>query len=180
MGNIFNKIIKLNSGKKILLREPKLSDARTFSDYINNLVKEDTYISSKKQSVEDEEVYIKSMKKNISNNTEIHIVAFDEETKVGSIDIFNLGVRKEHSGELQINILKSFRGQGLGKILMHEAIKLAKEKLNLKMITLTCFSNNKIANQLYIQQGFKQFGLLPNGIKYKDQFIDEILMFKEI
>ena len=180
MESLFKKIVKLKSGKEILLRFPQLSDANTFSDYINKLVEEDTYISSGKQTVEDEEKYIKSMLKKIDDNKEIHIVAFYHEGKIGSIDIFNLGVRKEHSGELQINILKSFRGQGLGKILMDEALKLAKEKLGLKLIILTCFSVNTIARQLYIKQGFRQYGLLPKAIKYKKQYVDEVLMCKEI
>lgn len=180
MGSLFKKIIKLKSGKEVFLRFPKLIDAKAFSDYINELVEEDTFISSRKQTVEEEKGYIKSMLKKITDNKEIHIVAFDGEKKIGSVDIFNLGVRKEHLGELQINILKSFRRQGLGKILIDEAIKLAKEKLNLKLIILTCFSVNNVAKELYLKKGFKQYGLLPKAIKYKNQYINEIQMYKEI
>lgn len=180
MENSYSKTVKLKSGKEIVLRTPLLTDAKTFSDYINEVVDEDTFISSNKQTEEDERSYIKSMIKKITDNKEIHIVAFDGEKKIGAVDIFNRGVRKEHSGELQINILKSFRGQSLGKILMNEALKLAQEKLGLKQVILTCFSVNTIANKLYIKQGFKQYGLLPKAIKYKNQYIDEILMYREI
>src|SRR5690349_12558194 len=124
----YQKELKLNN-KRIILRQPKIEDAKEFVDYIQQLIDEDTYISSKPQTEEDERGYISSMIKKISRNKEIHLVAFYEEKKIGAVDIFNLGIRKEHSGELQIHILKEYRGIGLGRILLTEALKLAKERL---------------------------------------------------
>lgn len=57
----YSKTIRLTSGKEILLRVPRTSDAQAFSQYISDLVDEDTFISSRKQTVEDEEKYIASM-----------------------------------------------------------------------------------------------------------------------
>ena len=180
MQDSYNKTITLSSGKTIVLRLPQLADAKAFSDYINQLVEEDTFISTNKQTIQDEVEYITSILKNTNDGKEAHIVAFDGEKKIGSVDIFNLGVRKEHVGELLINILDSFRKQGLGTILLDEIIILAKEKLNLKLITLTCFSLNEVAYKLYLKKGFKQYGLLPKAIKYKGAYIDELLMYKEL
>ncbi len=180
MDNTYSKIIKIKSGREVVLRIPKISDAKALTDYINELVDEDTFISSRKQTVEDEEAYIRSMLKKIDTNKEVHILGMVNDKKIAAVDIFNLGVRKEHVGELQINIHKDYRGDGLGYILMQEAIHLAKDVLKLKIITLTCFSVNDVAMGLYKKLGFETFGTLPEGLKYKDNYINEIYMYKKL
>lgn len=180
MDSTYLKTIKLKSGREVVLRLPQISDAKALADYINELVDEDTFISSRKQTVEDEEAYIKSMLKKINTNKEVHIVVMVNDKKVAAVDIFNLGVRKEHVGELQINIHKDYRGEGLGQILMKEALLLAQEVLKLKIVTLTCFSVNDVAMGLYKKLGFETFGSLPEGLKYKDNYIDEIYMYKKL
>lgn len=180
MDSTYSKIIKLKSGREVVLRIPQISDAKALADYINELVDEDTFISSRKQTVEDEEAYVKSMLKKININKEVHIVGLVNDKKVAAVDIFNLGVRKEHVGELQINIHKDYRGEGLGQTLMKEALFLAKEVLKLKIITLTCFSVNDIAIGLYSKFGFREFGVLSKGLLYKDIYINEVYMSKEL
>lgn len=174
---LYYKTITLSSKREIILRIPQLTDAKVLSDYINELVDEDTFISSKKQTVKDQEEYIDYMLKKMKEQKEFHIVAIHNNRKVGAVDIFNLGTRKEHAGELQINIHKDFRGEGLGKILLDEIIRIAQEELKLKQITLTCFSVNKKALFLYKKYGFKEYGRLPKAIFYKDTYIDEVFMF---
>lgn len=174
----YNKDILLKNGQKVKLRFPRLEDAKAFSDYINILVEEDTFISSKPQTEEDEREYISSMLKRIFQNKELHIVAFSGNTKVGAVDIFSLGARKEHSGELQININREFRGKGLGKILLTEVLSLAKETLGLKLVTLNVFGVNKSAISLYEKFGFIKYGELPQAIYYKGAYISEVLMYK--
>lgn len=104
----------------------------------------------------------------------------DKERKAGAIDIFSLGVRKEHVGELQINIHEDYRGYGLGNLLMDEALSMSREDLKLRLITLTCFSVNQIALSLYKKHGFKEYGRLPKAINFKKRLIDEILLYKEL
>lgn len=177
--DFFEEII-LKNGEKVVLRCPKLEDAKAFANYINGLIEEDTFISSKPQTEEDERSYISSMLKKISQNKEIHLVVFSGEEKIGAVDIFNLGVRKEHSGELQIHIRKDFRGIGLGKILLMKVFQLAKEELSLKMVMLTVFNTNTNALSLYEKLGFVKYGELPKAIYYKGEYINEILMYKTL
>jgi RimJ/RimL family protein N-acetyltransferase len=180
MNKTYSKIIQLKSGKEVLLRTPTVTDAQALADYINELVDEDTFISSRKQTAQDEESYITSMLKKIDAGKEVHIVGIVDNKKVAAIDIFSQGVRKEHVGELQINIHKDYRGEGLGKILMEEALTLAKDVLKLNIITLTCFSVNTVALSLYNKYGFQEFGRLPKGLSYKGEYVDEVYMYKEL
>ena len=84
-----------------------------------------------------------------------------------------------HLGEFGISLSSDIRGQGIGKLLMSLVISEAKKNLKLK-INLSCFSSNKIAQHLYQSLGFVEYGRLPKGLFYQDQFIDEILMYKTV
>lgn len=50
----------------------------------------------------------------------------------------------------------------------------------LKIITLEVFSLNILAQNLYKKFGFMEYGRLSGGIKYKNKFVDDILMYKKI
>lgn len=75
MEHSYSKTIKLKTGKEVILRIPQISDAKALADYMNELVDEDTFISSRKQTIEDEEAYIRSMlKKTIQIKKFIYLV----------------------------------------------------------------------------------------------------------
>ncbi len=64
---------------------------------------------------------------------------------------------------------------------MQNVLKEAEENLSdLKIVTLEIFSGNNIAYDLYRSFGFKEYGLLPVGILYKDEYLDRILLYNEI
>lgn len=169
----------LVSSNEIILRSPKLGDAQSFSEYINALVNEDTYLATRKQSVKDEAKYISNLVKEQLEGKEVHIIAMILDKKIGAIDIFRQDIRQEHVGELELHILKSYRGIGLGKILLREALDQAK-LLNFAVIRLWYFEGNNPARHLYENFGFKEYGRLPHGIFYKGKFIDQILMYLEL
>ncbi|MBU2052305.1 GNAT family N-acetyltransferase, partial [Patescibacteria group bacterium] len=72
------------------------------------------------------------------------------------------------------------RGQGIGLKIAQKTIQLAKEKLGIKQVVLNCFANNKIGINFYKKLGFKKHGLHPKAVLYKNQYIDEILFYKDL
>ena len=52
-------------------------------------------------------------------------------------------------------VSSSYRGKGIGKRLLEENIRIAKEELNCSKITLEVRDDNRIAQQLYASLGFK-------------------------
>jgi ribosomal protein S18 acetylase RimI-like enzyme len=73
----------------------------------------------------------------------------------------------------------SQRGKGIGRGLMEELIARAKALLGLDSITLSVVATNPAARQLYLNLGFKTYGVEPCGLKVGDQFLDLELMILE-
>jgi ribosomal protein S18 acetylase RimI-like enzyme len=105
-----------------------------------------------------------------------HFVALDKGKVVGWCDIRSKGFPVlEHSGELGIGVIKSHRGQGIGKKLMEATLAAAKEK-GLTRVELTVRENNTNAIALYKKVGFEVEGVLRNAIYVDGVYINHIAM----
>ncbi len=174
---------KSKSGKDLMFRYPIDKDLQMLRNYINTLSREKTFIifQGEQVSLEEERKYLDSQLKAIIEDRAVQLLAFSEEILVGNTQI-NLQTKAiKHIGVFGISLAKEFRGEGIGTLLMEKLIEEAKQHLKgLKIITLECFGNNKIAKKLYEKMGFIKYGNLPKGIIYKDTPVDHIYMFKEI
>lgn len=72
------------------------------------------------------------------------------------------------------------RGQGLGKSLMIELIRKAKNCAGLEQINLTVVSKNHTAKMLYNSLGFEVYGVEQNALKFNGQYFNEELMVLNI
>ena len=64
--------------------------------------------------------------------------------------------------------------------MLNKLIQEAKDSLRLKLLMLTVFSNNPRAKNLYLKSGFKEAGTILKSIYYKGEYIDQIMMHKEL
>jgi ribosomal protein S18 acetylase RimI-like enzyme len=84
----------------------------------------------------------------------------------------------QHAVDLGINIIGDFRRIGIGKAMMDYMIGWAKEK-GYEKITLSVFSTNQRAINLYKKFGFKIEGMkkkyMING-KYADEVLMELFL----
>jgi len=96
-----------------------------------------------------------------------HVVATIGDDVIGWCDItgHNRPVLS-HVGCLGIGIVKEYRGCGIGKELLSEALSLA-QKRGLTRIELTVREDNKRAIEIY-----KKFGFLTEGVHQKSMLID--------
>ena len=76
-----------------------------------------------------------------------------------------------------IAILSKYRGQGIGKLLMHEITKTARFLGAVKM-TLEVRVNNIAAQNLYRQFGFEDAGIRPRY--YSDNNEDALIMWADL
>ncbi|BBH24315.1 N-acetyltransferase [Paenibacillus baekrokdamisoli] len=101
------------------------------------------------------------------NNDLIGIVTFVQESNVKS----------NHKGNVYaMYVSPNYRGQGIGKALMIELVKRAKEFSGLEQINLTVISVNTMAKSLYESIGFKVYGTERNALKSGELYWDEDLM----
>jgi RimJ/RimL family protein N-acetyltransferase len=66
------------------------------------------------------------------------------------------------------------------KVVYQGKTKTGKEIPDLRIVTLDVYVKNSIAKRIYERFGFKQYGLLPDGILRGGEFEDAILMYKNI
>lgn len=174
---------KTKNNKIINFRYPTIDDAEILKNYINKISLEKTYISyqGEQQTLEEEKQWLESIIKGINENKCVHILAFIDKKLVGGSDISLGKYFAKHVGNFGITIDIDYRGLGIGKKIMEITINEAVKKLNgLKIIKLGVFSNNTIAQNLYKKMGFVEFGRLPHGAKHRNDYVDEILMYKKI
>ena len=63
---------------------------------------------------------------------------------------------------------------------MFETLIAEGKKLGLRLLTLTCFSDNKSAIGLYEKFGFVRVGTIPHSYHYKGSYHGETIMYKEL
>jgi len=171
------------SGKTVSFRYPTIDDAEILKNFINKISLEKTYISfqGEQTTFEEEQKWLESKLKNIENKQCVFILGFIDDKLVVSTDIDSGVFFAKHVGNFGIIIDIDYRGDGVGKIVMDLVIEEAIKNISgLKIIKLGVFSNNPVAPNLYIKMGFIEYGRLPGGAKHREDFVDEVLMYKEI
>lgn len=174
---------KTETGKEILIRYPETGDLEKLLNFINELSDEKTFIryQGEHETKESEEEWLKVRLKEIESKKTVHLLAFSGSELAGATEIRLRDMTEKHIGVFGITIAKTFRGNGIGKVLMDLIVKEAiKELPGLRIITLEVFSTNDIAKSLYRKVGFVDYGVLPEGVIRNDKFEDAILMYKKV
>lgn len=84
-----------------------------------------------------------------------------------------------HQCLFAIIVDEKYRNQGIGKALMEHMINTAKHKFKIEILHLEVYAGNP-AIRLYERLGFKEFGRQPKFIKIDGEYIDKIMMQKEL
>ncbi len=174
---------KTKTGKEIIIRYPQIGDEKEMWRYINELSKEKTFVRFQGEEIlfEDEKKYLSSLLKQIEEKKSITLLVFWSEKLVAISGINMRDKTEKHVGVFGISVAKGFRGEGIGKVLMERLFKEAKKAIpQLKIVTLEVYQKNSIAKRIYEGFGFKEYGLLPNGIMRDNAFEDAILMYKNV
>lgn len=183
------KIVKnftTKSGKQALLRYPTATDVQILLDFVNPISAEDTFIrfSGEQQTLEQEQQYLDSVLHKMNTGDLVKLFCFVEGKFAGACDIErdeSLRARRRHVGILGIALAKDFRSDGIGKQIMEATISEAKNEISgLRLVELEYFSINNIAKGLYEKMGFTEVGRIPGAIFYKGNYIDEVIMVKNI
>lgn len=177
----FRKLIVTKKNKRILLRLPQREDVDEILQFINELAKEDTFITiNQKLTGKEEKKYLAERIKAIKEKNGFNLLAVYENKIIANGGVDRQGNRQKHLGELGISISQGFRDEGLGSELMKELINLAKSFLKLKIVYLKVFGNNARAIHFYQKFGFKECGRIPGGIFYKKKYVDDVIMCLEL
>ena len=113
-----------------------------------------------------------------SASTDFVLGAFAESQLVGVAGFYRFTNRKEaHRGHVWgVYVNAAHRGQGLGRKLMNELLRIARSQPTLELINLAVVSHNTPAKRLYESLGFQLYGRDVHSLKIDDEYVDEELM----
>ncbi|MGA2967844.1 MAG: GNAT family N-acetyltransferase [Candidatus Levyibacteriota bacterium] len=172
---------KTKTGKEILVRYPEKEDVVEMMRFINNLSKEKTFIrfQGEQTSLDEETKYLAGILENINNKKAVQLLVFLGDKLIANSDIHMRDKTERHVGIFGIAVAKDYRNEGVGRLLMELLFEEARKEISgLKIVTLEVYAKNSIAKRIYERFGFKQYGLLPEGIFRGGVFEDAILMYK--
>ncbi len=173
-------------GTEMTIRYPKWEDLDIMNDFINEISAEDIYVTFSGEHVtkEGEMYYLAEMFKGMELQDNVYLTCFAGNRMVGSSSILRdmQGRRRSfHVGIFGVTIAQDFRGEGVGEELSKATIDEAKKTIDgLRILRLQMYSPNTVARHLYEKLGFIQYGELPSGVWYKGEYINEVIMYKNI
>ncbi len=103
-----------------------------------------------------------------------------DETIVGSV-MFSTGPvrRLAHRGALGMGLERTWRGLGVGSLLMQRLLAWAQREPSVEKVGLEVFSTNTAAIALYRKFGFIEEGRRIREVKLAPgQYVDDILMYR--
>ncbi|HKR94292.1 MAG TPA: GNAT family N-acetyltransferase [Candidatus Angelobacter sp.] len=103
--------------------------------------------------------------------------SFEDGKLMGTAGFFRRKNGKErHKGHVWgVYVCPEQRGKGVGKALMQEIIRRAREIEGIEQITLVA-SAGFPAQKLYEAVGFKSYGIEPHSLKIGNRYVDDVLM----
>ncbi|HEX2579025.1 MAG TPA: GNAT family N-acetyltransferase [Rhabdochlamydiaceae bacterium] len=105
---------------------------------------------------------------------------YENGTPVGMSTLYLQPYQKfAHQCLFAIIIDEKHRNKGIGKMLMEHMISAAKNQFKIEILHLEVYQGNP-AMRLYERLGFKEFGRQPKFIKLGEEYLDKIMMQKEL
>jgi len=169
--------VKTKDGKVVTLRRPRRSDVKQLQSFINSLVDEDAPILiNERATLKGEKEWLKWLLKDIGKNKKHCLVAVYKGEIIGNIELRKGKGRNSHVAEYAIAVKGGCRNIGLATIMSKAILDIGKKDKEIKLIELGVLSVNKPAMQLYKKLGFRQVTRLRKRFKYKEKYIDDIIM----
>jgi RimJ/RimL family protein N-acetyltransferase len=171
------------SGLNITLRTPMPGEGKELLEAMTEVIRESDHLLTTpeefKYTVEQEEGLIRD---HLENADKLLIVP-ELEGKIAGMLSFSAGHRRRiaHQGELGVSLRANCRGQGVGRFLVEELLKWAKNNPRLETVRLRVHAKNIDAVALYKKMGFREEGRELKGAKFgPGQYDDVILMAVDV
>lgn len=178
-GTIF-RTFKARDGREVILRAPQWSDLDDMLDFINSLVDESAPIlKDTKMTREGEVDWLARLLSRLEKDQIVVVAAEVDGRFVGQSEVSPKMGRSGHVGVLGISLKEGYRGIGIGTELMREVEHQA-PRLGIEVITLDLFASNARGLHLYEKMGYREVGRVPRGTIMNGEYIDDVIMAKEI
>ncbi len=178
-----SKEVILKDGRRCILRSACEKDAKNLLEYLKITAEETHFLTREPEEItmtlEQEKEFIQ---KREDAPRELLLIAEMDGRHVGNCSIMQVGsfMRYAHRCSLGIALYQEFCGLGIGRIMMEEVLKAARE-CGYEQVELEVVADNVVAVELYQKLGFEIYGTYEHNMKYKDgSYADVYLMKKEL
>ena len=145
----------------------------------NELIEEEAMIGGDSKKTRDQQVDSHAeMMKAVERGRAVVVIAEAEGRAVGQSNARKRGGRLGHTAGLGVFVRKQFRGQGIGSEMMRELENQARA-IGVEILYLEVYGISP-AVRLYERLGYREYGRLPGGIKYRGEYVDCVSMYKRI
>lgn len=163
----------------LLIREAEVEDATELIALLDQIGHESSFTSLDENGIAMSESEMQRfINKQAQSDNQITLLAYLNEELAGVINITaDQRPRVRHIGDIFLGIKKAYWGNGLGSILMEEAIEWAQSSGSIRRLQLTVQKRNTAAVHLYEKMGFIIEGLQERGAYIEGgEFLDVYLM----
>ena len=169
-------------GHDFCLRNAEEADAEMLISYLKTTCGETRYLIKEPEEItmtlEQERKFI-----NTQNEADhsLMLLGFLDGEYVGNCSFMGMGPsRYLHRASMGIALFQKYTGRGLGKVMVSQLCDIARAS-GIDQLELEVVTDNVRAVSLYIRQGFKACGILPDNMKYKDgTYADVYYMVKKL
>ena len=168
------------NGRKLVLRNAVEDEAEMLLKYLKQVYAETPFLIQEPDeitfTIDDEKKYIRE---NNDSDSDLLLIGMLDGKHVGNCSLMgNHARRLKHRISLGIVLYLEYTGLGIGRIMIEEVCKVAKEN-GIEQVELEVAANNINAISLYEKLGFEKIATLPNNMKYSDgTYTDEHFMVK--
>lgn len=157
------------NGRKLVLRNAVEDEAEMLLKYLKQVYAETPFLIQEPDeitfTIDDEKKYIRE---NNDSDSDLLLIGMLDGKHVGNCSLMgNHARRLKHRISLGIVLYLEYTGLGIGRIMIEEVCKVAKEN-GIEQVELEVAANNINAISLYEKLGFEKIATLPNNMKYSD------------
>lgn len=181
MGEIRSFEFLSGNQQNVIIRNACTEDVDSLIEINYSILSENIYMLRSRGEVKyNRDDFARQIEDNLISEGKLFIVAEVENNIAGYLQFEN-GIFKKisHAGMLQIFLHRDFRESGIGTAMLKVLIDWAEKNPLIEKLTLSVFSNNERAINLYKKSGFKEEGRCPEDMKFSDgTYVDSVLMYK--
>lgn len=164
-------------GRIVIMREASERDLQAIIDVWNSVAAEKRHILTERVT----DFQRKWFQQTIGDKSGLWAVSEVDQRIVGACNLMPRGggrvVKTRHVVQLGMAILSRWRGIGVGNAMMDYMIGWARKK-GYEKISLSVFSTNESAINLYKKFGFEVEGIKRKEFKIEGKYVDEVCMAK--
>jgi RimJ/RimL family protein N-acetyltransferase len=101
--------------------------------------------------------------------------AFEDSVLIGMIGLYReQRLKRSHkAGIWGMFVTEPYRGAGLGRLLLEEAIRIARTMPGVRSVGLSVITAHQAARRLYVKAGFRPYGIESDALKVGDRYFAE-------